>query len=248
MILEYHRPQTLEKALELLARPTPPTAPLGGGTVLSHSTGEPVAVVDLQSLGLDTIEPQGSAWVIGAGARLEQLVQQPGLPEALKQAICLDATLNMRNMATLAGSMVTGSGTSALLAVLLALDARLTWQPEGKDSAIGDYLSLRTAPTLGRLITQVQFSATAQVHFAAVGRSPKDLPIVSCAVARWPSGRTRVVIGGDAPAPVLAMDGTEAGDFAILAQNASGVLSTRFASREYLIDAAKTLIQRLFQL
>ncbi len=247
MILEYHRPQTLPAALELLNRSVPKTVPLGGGTVLSHSQGEPVAVVDLQGLGLDQIEAQGSSWIIGAATRLEQLVQRDGLPDPLKQAICLDLTLHMRNMATLAGTIVTGDGASALLAMLLALDARLTWLPDGKESAIGDFISLRSAHAFGKLITLVQFSAAAKVRFAAVGRSPKDRPLLCAAVASWPSGRTRVVIGGDGPAPVLAMDGTEAGDFEILAQNACSSLTTRYASREYLNEAARTLIQRLFQ-
>jgi|GEM_PF-131818 len=281
MILEYHRPQTLQAALELLERPTPRTIPLGGGSVVTRLAGEPVAVVDLQLLGLDQIEQQGSAWALGAALHLQQLVEHPALPfagrdtpgvrrngealpEALKEAICLDETLNSRNMATLAGAIVSNDGTSALLTVLLALDARLVWLPstvrdtplarrsgealpDGVNISLGDYLPLRSTTRFGSLITQIQFPISARVHFAAVGRSPKDRPVVAAAVARWPSGRTRVVLGGDAPAPVLAMDGTEAGDIEILAQNACTTLSTHFASRDYLYETAKTLIQRLLQ-
>ena len=60
MILEYHRPDTLEEALDLLQRPTPFTVPLGGGSVLSHKTELPLDVVDLQNLGLDMV----SSWMI----------------------------------------------------------------------------------------------------------------------------------------------------------------------------------------
>jgi CO/xanthine dehydrogenase FAD-binding subunit len=56
MILEYHRPQALDQALALLSRETPRTIPLGGGTVISQMAGPGVAVVDLQSLGLNTLE------------------------------------------------------------------------------------------------------------------------------------------------------------------------------------------------
>ena len=53
MITTYHRPQTLDEALTLLAQPN--TLPLGGGTLLSHPTPDPVSVVDLQALGLNAI-------------------------------------------------------------------------------------------------------------------------------------------------------------------------------------------------
>ena len=55
MIIEYYRPQSLEEALELLARPGLTTVPLGGGTVVNQPSPEPVAVVDLQALGLNMI-------------------------------------------------------------------------------------------------------------------------------------------------------------------------------------------------
>ena len=62
-IIEYHRPQTLEDALELLQRIEPVTVPLAGGTNLNspasasgQSSASALAVVDLQSLGLNTVE------------------------------------------------------------------------------------------------------------------------------------------------------------------------------------------------
>ena len=51
MILEYHRPQTLEAALALLSRQSPLTVPMGGGSALNRPDPTPVAVVDLQALG-----------------------------------------------------------------------------------------------------------------------------------------------------------------------------------------------------
>ena len=54
MITAYHRPQTLDEALALLARPN--VIPLGGGTLLSHPTPDSVEAVDLQALGLDTVK------------------------------------------------------------------------------------------------------------------------------------------------------------------------------------------------
>ena len=39
MITEYHRPSTLESAIELLGRKTPETVPLAGGTLLNQKIG-----------------------------------------------------------------------------------------------------------------------------------------------------------------------------------------------------------------
>ena len=53
MITTYHRPKTLDESLALLTQPN--RIPLGGGTLLSKPTPDPVEVVDLQALSLDSI-------------------------------------------------------------------------------------------------------------------------------------------------------------------------------------------------
>jgi CO/xanthine dehydrogenase FAD-binding subunit len=50
MIVEYHRPPTLDLALQLLSRQSPVTVPMGGGTILNQPSPVPIAVVDLQEL------------------------------------------------------------------------------------------------------------------------------------------------------------------------------------------------------
>ena len=72
MILEYHRPKTVKEALQLLNRSTPLTRPLAGGTVLNQPGQEAMAVVDLQSLGLDASGTAGEiccGWVRWSGCR-----------------------------------------------------------------------------------------------------------------------------------------------------------------------------------
>ena len=62
MILEYHRPAKIEDVMSLLARTDLPTIPLGGGTALERFSTRPVAVVDLQSVGLNTVQRQGKGF------------------------------------------------------------------------------------------------------------------------------------------------------------------------------------------
>ena len=102
MVTAYHRPQTLDEVLALLARPN--TVPLGGGTLLSRPTADRVEVVDLQDLGLNSINKKGSELEIGATVTLQELFESKDCPEALKTAIKFEAPLNIRNSATVAGT------------------------------------------------------------------------------------------------------------------------------------------------
>ena len=123
MIIGYHRPQTLNEALTLLSQPN--RTPLGGGTLLSHSKTDSVEAVDLQSLSLDAIKKQGSNLEIGATVTLQQLLESEHCPETWKSALKLEAPLNIRNSATVAGTLVACDGRSTFTAILFALDAKL---------------------------------------------------------------------------------------------------------------------------
>src|SRR5919109_367153 len=167
MITAYHRPKTLDEALTLLAGPN--RTPLGGGTLLSKPTGEPVEVVDLQSLNLDTIEKQGNGLKIGATATLQALLGSEHCPDALVSALKLEAPLNLRNAATVAGTIVACDGRSTFVSALLALDAKLEQSKrdhseiESRVSNLGDFLPLRDRQ--GWLITSVTIPLNAKLAF-----------------------------------------------------------------------------------
>src|SRR3972149_1638310 len=109
MITEYHRPATLEAALKLLHRKQPETRPLGGGTLLAAPSTAAVEAVDLQNLKLNKISLRGKSLSIGATATLQALLDTEGIPPALAAAIRHEATYNLRQAATVAGSLV-GAG------------------------------------------------------------------------------------------------------------------------------------------
>ncbi len=244
MITAYHRPQTLDEALSLISRTSPRTVPLGGGTLLSHSKAEALEVVDLQALGLNQIVERGNNLEIGATTTLQALLDHQGYPAAMKTALKLEAPINMRNAATVAGTVVACDGRSTFTTMLLALDAKLTilGVPDGKErtESIGDYLPLRPAG----LITRIVIPAQARLCFEYVSRTPSDKPIVCVAVAQWPSGRTRVAAGGHGAAPRLAMDGTEAQGLEAAARNAFHDATDEWGAADYRMDVAATLATR----
>lgn len=263
MITAYHRPTTLDEALTLLTQPN--VIPLGGGTLLSKPTTASVEVVDLQSLSLDTIKKQGNQLEIGATVTLQQLLESENCPEALKSALKLEAPLNMRNAATVAGTLVSCDGRSTFAAVMLALDAKLEIKsinqfelmemeidarPPKQDVAtlgLGEFLPLRTEQIQGKLITSIIVPLNVKLAFDYVSRTPADKPIVCAALAQWNSGRTRLVLGGYGKNPMLAMDGTEAEGIETAAQNAFHEATDEWGSAEYRMDVATTLAKRCLE-
>jgi len=239
MITTYHRPQTIEQALTLLNQPN--TVPLGGGTLLSHPTTDSVQVVDLQSLGMDFLTPKGNDLEIGATCTLQALFESEDCPTALKKAIKLEAPLNVRNAATVAGTIVSSDGRSPFAAALLALDAKIT--VAGSQSAtvgISEYLLTRPKG----LITAVSIPLNTKFAFEFVSKTPADKPLICAALNQWNSGRTRLALGGYGKSPLLAMDGTEADGLETAARNAYHEANDEWASAEYRMEVAAVLAKR----
>lgn len=253
MIIEYHRPQKIEEALQLLARQQPVTVPLGGGTALNRPSDVPLAVVDLQALGLGEIQPRGNFLDLGATVRLEQLLHTPALPPALDKAIRHEASYNLRQAGTVAGSLVAADGRSPFATAMLALDATLSLRTaRGEDLSgpeetitLGDLLPMRTERLQRRLITRITIPLNASLAYEYVARTPADRPIVCVAVARWPSGRTRVALGGSGAMVQLALDGPEPGGAEAAVQDAFSQAGDQWASAAYRQAAATALIQRI---
>jgi putative selenate reductase FAD-binding subunit len=254
MITEYHRPQTLEEALALLARTEILTVPLGGGTFLNspaypaaHIPSDDFAVVDLQALGLNTFERGGTNIEIGAAVTLQVILDTPGLPEAIYRSVRNETTFNLRQVATIAGTLVAADGRSPFATVMLALEAHLTILPDEEVISLGDLLPLRFERLHHRLITRIGIPAAIRLAYAYVARTPADHPLVCAAVARWPSGRTRLALGGHGPAPVLAMDGPESGEVEAAARAAYSQAGDEWASAAYRSDVAGVLAMRCLE-
>lgn len=244
MIIEYHRPDKIEDALKLLGRPEPVTVPLGGGTILNQPSEMAVAVVDLQTLGLSLIKPGGRTIKIGATASLQDLVNEPELQQGLKAAILHEATYNVRQVATVAGALVSANGRSPFAAAMLALSPELILQPGDEKILYGEILPSREARLPGRLITEVSIPLNVKLAYEYVARTPADLPIVCAAVAQWSSGRTRVALGGFGYSPLLAMDGPNSQGAEIAARDAYSEAGDQWASAAYRSDVAATLTKR----
>ncbi len=250
MIIEYHRPETITEALKLLTREQPVSYALGGGTYLNRNWEGQYAVVDLQNLGLGNIRITGNLAEVGATSKLQELLDFEGLPEDLYTSIQLEATYNLRQMASVAGSLVTANGRSPFTTVMLAMDASVEIQELDIDRMqvkLGDWLPGRAQAKPGWLITKVIFPVNLKLAFEYIARSPADQCIVCAAIAHWNSGRTRLVLGGWGEAPILAMDGPEHTGIETAARSAYSHAEDEWASAEYRQEMAGVLALRGLQ-
>jgi CO/xanthine dehydrogenase FAD-binding subunit len=253
MIKEYHRPTTIDEALALLQRSDPPTVPLAGGSVLNRaSTPGEFAVVDLQSIGLDGFQARGNSWELGAMLTLQRLLERlqtdrTGPAEGLLKAIQHEAAYNLRQVASVVGTLVSAAGHSPFATAMLALEARLTLLPGDEEITLGDLLPVRRERLERRLITKVAIPANVRLAYEYVARTPADRPIVCAASAQWPSGRTRLALGGFGFAPTLAFDGGEAAGLQDAARSAYRDAGDEWASAEYRAEITAVLAGRCLE-
>ena len=244
MIVEYHRPKSIEEAVRLIGRDEPKTVPMGGGTVLNAVKEKDFAVVDLQDLDLDQIEIVGSQIRFGAAVTLESLIRYEGIPDALIKATRLEAGKSIRNAATIAGALITSDGRSPFAAVLLALDAELLLLPDEENIRLGDLLPLRLDILKCKLVKEIFIPNKVRIAFEYVARSSADQPIVSAVAARWKSGRTRIVLGGFGSQPVMVLDGKDILQIEKPVGMAFSDAEDEWASAEYRSDIAVVLVIR----
>jgi CO/xanthine dehydrogenase FAD-binding subunit len=104
------------------------------------------------------------------------LFDSPDIPEAFRDAILAEASHNLRQVATLAGTLVAADGRSPLTTAMLALDSKITIFP-GKEGGeqetvdIGDLLPFREEHLSGRLVTQVTIPLNICLVYQSVSRT-----------------------------------------------------------------------------
>jgi probable selenate reductase FAD-binding subunit len=206
-VVSYERPSTIDEALALLLRPG--TIALGGGTKVNAApTAEPVAIVDLQALGLDRIEPLGGHAVrVGATATLQELAEHAAVPAAVREAARRELPSTLRAAATVGGCVATADPESELLAALLVHEAKVGLAGRDGvprvelDALLGD-LGLLS----GALVTAVEIETTGASGVARTARTPADRAIVAAAARRSPAGERLLALTGVGARPMLVTD------------------------------------------
>ncbi len=193
-LIEICQPSTIEETLSLLARPTPRTAILAGGTELVGQADPSVeAVVDLSRLGLDTIRLDGDTLRLGATATLQDIATNEQTRKFVHLARAAHAATSslLRRQATIGGTIVTEQAPE-VLALLLAVGAEVVVHaPEALTLKLADLY--RRPPEGAWLLTEVVVPQRPRlgVSVHCVRRTPGDAPLVAVASA--------LAVGSDAP-------------------------------------------------
>jgi carbon-monoxide dehydrogenase medium subunit len=227
----YHRPQTLDDALGLLAvhgdRGDDVKALAGGQSLIpamNFRLATPAVLVDLNRVSeLVFIEPDGAAGVrIGAMTRqsaVESSARVAREAPLLHETMPFIAHRAIRNRGTIGGSLAHADPAAELPAVMLALDARVRARREGRDRwiAASDFFTgvFSTALEPGELLVEIVVpaaagsGATTGCAFTEMSRRHGDFALagVAASVALDANGqctRARVALLSVSDRPVLA--------------------------------------------
>ena len=203
MITQYHRPSTVDEAVDLLQEPG--SIPLAGGTVVAAAPGDgPTTVVDLQALDIAELAPDGESVRIGAMTRLQTLVDSAVVPPVIRDLAHREAPNTIRNAATIGGTIGAMDPESGLLTGLLAFGTSVT--VTGKAGSTDHLLDdLYDHPDLlnGAIITEVSVPTGGIAAAERTARTPKDQPIVAAVAHRDDRGTTVIAVSGVAERPVI---------------------------------------------
>ncbi|MFV2006996.1 MAG: xanthine dehydrogenase family protein subunit M [Longimicrobiales bacterium] len=222
---EYHRPDTVEEVLHLLAEYGDEAKLLAGGQSLiptmNFRLAQPSVLIDLNRVeGLDGLDEAD-----GGGLRLGAMVHQAAAEKSalvaervplLAETLPYVAHAQIRNRGTIGGNLAHADPRSELPAVMLALGASVRVRgPDGERSiAAGDFFSgfFGTALEEGELLTEVVLPPAVEgggQAFLEVSRRRGDYAMVGVAasVVCDPSGRcnqARIALLSVGPRSVLA--------------------------------------------
>jgi putative selenate reductase FAD-binding subunit len=166
MIEEVVRPGTVREAVHAGSRPG--AAFLGGGTWLNSGRAPGVTIlVSLERLGLDRIDAADGRCRIGASATLQSIVDAAAVPAGLRTAASLTASRTLRNMRTLGGELGLRPVDSAVIPVLIAMDARVLTAAVRRPISVVELLSSGPGP----LVLSVEVPTPRRCEVRALSRT-----------------------------------------------------------------------------
>jgi len=244
---DYHRPDSLAGAFELLAEYGESAKVIAGGTdvvpQLKYEKIAPNHLITLMKIpGLSDIEEDKGGLNIGACARLRDVKQacaQNLQYAALHDALCSIGKVQVMNMGTLGGNLCTASPAADSVPPLLVLNGRVTLSSqEGRRTVgVGDFITgpYAAVMTAGEIMTEIHVPS-AHDHqgsaFLKVARVAADISKLSCAVALQRDAdrcvSCRIALGAVAPVPVRVKAAEE-------------LLSGRQINATLLAEAAKSV-------
>ena len=229
-VFEYHRPNTVEEALELLGRFGGDGEVLAGGhslvPMMKLRLAEPAHLIDINAISeLQGIRDEGDTIVIGAGVTQAEVLSSTllaGKCPILPDAAALIADPQVRNCGTVGGNCANGDPGNDCPAIMIALNASYVLksgdgerQVAARDFYEGVYA---TALEENELLTEVRIPTPAAgigMSYQKLKRKVGDYAIAAAAV-------TLSMSGGQCADAAVAL--TNVGNTALLAEAAADAI------------------------
>lgn len=193
---EYHRPETLDQALALLAEFGDEGRPLAGGQslvpMMNLRLARPQHLVDINDLGLEAIERDGPILRIGALVRHERYLTDPligALMPVFQEGIHYIGHPTIRRHGSIGGSLAHADPTAELPLLAVLYDAQIVVRSMNGERRVaaaaffhGAYM---TAIDPGEMIVAVEFpipQTAAAGAFIEVGERRGDFALAAVAV------------------------------------------------------------------
>jgi CO/xanthine dehydrogenase FAD-binding subunit len=203
-VSQYHRPKSIDEALQLLSRPDVKTTLLAGGVSLLVSSDYDIdQVVDLQGIGLDQIESAQGKIMIGAMVRLQRIVDNKEVPLLIREMTRFEGPNTIRHAGTLGGVVINADWESELFAALLVHEAKVRIRTQDGKEVVP--LENFDKIVLGDgIVTGVIIKENGRTAHERVARTPADKPIVAAVGRKDDSGNIRLALCGVADRPILS--------------------------------------------
>ena len=224
---QYYRPETLDDALQIMARFGADARLLTGGTDLmvriQKGHIDPLAVVDLKRVcniaDAITVDERGERVLVGGRSIMAELIEDPVVQKhfpALVDAAATVGSVQIRNRATLVGNICNASPAADTAPPLMVYNASITVAGTSGTRAVPlREFFLGPGKTVCRsseIVVSVEIPIPRTPFGGAFGRLTRrrgvDLATINMACGIDAEKNTTFVFGAAGPTPILATDGS----------------------------------------
>lgn len=203
--VDYVRPKSIDEAHDLFVSNTNSQI-LGGGTYLYLSKRTIQLLIDLQETSLKYISQRDGKIHIGAMSTLSDVEESDIFKNAfnglVKKVVSDIWSYQLRNAATVGGTVYSRLGFSEFLTLLAVLDVDVVFHNTGVIS-IKDFLRM---PPLRDILKEIVITENElKVSFQVFKRTHFDFPVLSLAVARC-DDEFRIAVGSRPGRALLVKD------------------------------------------
>lgn len=246
-VQNYVLASSLEEAYTLNQKKT--ARVLGGMIWMKMSHANYQTVIDLSALGLDQIEEKEEEFVIGAMVSLHQMETDLALESyyhgALRESVRHIVGVQLRNCATVGGSIFGRFGFSDVLTCMLALNAQVELYHAGMMS-LEEFCEKKRD---NDILVAIHLPKTdAQIVYRSVRNTKTDFPTLTTAVSHC-QGQWRIAVGARPSRAKVCVVHTAPGEVPEAEKIASAYEygSNMRGSAAYRLHLAKVLIRRCIE-